>query len=128
MIRIVIIFAVIIPAAILHATTVQATEAAYRGAVAANWCNYLGTDCRPHGLSPRAYNVFRYLTSPEGMSGVQRYDASREILVTEDQVASGNQEACKEIRDIAKAMRASPSPDTRRWGRSLFDLAGQKCD
>ena len=128
MTRIIIVYAVIVLAAILHATSVQATEVAYRGAVAANWCNYLGPDCRPHGLSPKAYNVFRYLTQPEGMSGLQRYEVSREILATEDQVARGNPEACKEIRDIAKAMRQSPSPDTRRWGRSLFDLAGQKCD
>lgn len=128
MIRIIIVYAVIVIAAILHASSVHATEPAYRGAVAANWCNYLGPDCRPHGLSPKAYNVFRYLTQPEGMSGVQRYDASREILATEDQVARGNHEACKEVRDIAKAMRKSPSPDVRRWGRGLFDLAGQKCD
>nr|DAV49032.1 MAG TPA: hypothetical protein [Caudoviricetes sp.] len=128
MIRIIIVYAVIVLATILHASTVRATEAAYRGAVAANWCNYLGPDCRPHGLSPRAYNVFRYLVAPEGMTGVQRYEASREILFTEDSVARGDAGACKEIRDIAKAMRQSPSPDVRRWGRSLFDLAGQKCD
>ena len=127
MIRIIVVYAVIVISAILHASSVQATEAAYRGAVAANWCNYLGPDCRPHGLSPRAYTVFRYLTQPEGMSGLQRYEASRELAGTEEAVSVSRPDACREVRDIAVAMRKSPSPHIRRWGRELSELADTRC-
>lgn len=127
MIRVIIVYAVIVIAAILHASSAQATEAAYRGAVAANWCNYLGPDCRPYGLSPRAYNVFRYLTSPEGMSGIQRYEASRELVRAEEDVAAGRPDACLMVRDITKAMRKSPAPHIRRWGRNLAELADTRC-
>ena len=119
---------VIIIAAALHANSVRATEAAHQGSVAANWCNYLGPDCHPYGLSHKAHAVFRYLTQPESMSGVDRGDAYREILRTQEAVNAGDPVACKEARDLAKAMRRSPSPDMRRWGRNLFDLAGRKCD
>lgn len=128
MLRIIIVYTVIIIAAALHARAVQATEAAYRGAVAANWCNYLGPDCKPYGLSQRGYIVFRYLTAPESMSANQRSLASRELGHVEDSVATGDREACIQGRDIAKAMRGSPSPDMKRRGRELFDLVGKKCD
>lgn len=128
MLRIIIVYTVIIIAAALHARTVHATEAAYRGAVAANWCNYLGPDCKPYGLSKRGYIVFRYLTAPESMSANQRSLASRELGPVEDSVATGDREACIQGRDIAKAMRGSPSPDMKRRGRELFDLVGKKCD
>lgn len=127
MLRIIIVCTVIIAAA-LHARAVHATEAAYRGAVAANWCNYLGPDCKPYGLSQRGYIVFRYLTAPESMSANQRSLASRELGPVEDSVATGDREACMQGRDIAKAMRGSPSPDMKRRGRELFDLVGKKCD
>lgn len=127
MLRIIIVYTVIIAAA-LHACAVHATEAAYRGAVAANWCNYLGPDCKPYGLSQRGYIVFRYLTAPESMSANQRSLASRELGPVEDSVATGDREACMQGRDIAKAMRGSPSPDMKRRGRELFDLVGKKCD
>lgn len=126
--RIIIVCTVIIIAAALHARAVHATEAAYRGAVAANWCNYLGPDCKPYGLSQRGYIVFRYLTAPESMSANQRSLASRELGPVEDSVATGDREACIQGRDIAKAMRGSPSPDMKRRGRELFDLVGKKCD
>nr|DAW80807.1 MAG TPA: hypothetical protein [Caudoviricetes sp.] len=128
MLRIIIVYTVIIIAAALHARAVHATEAAYRGAVAANWCNYLGPDCKPYGLSQRGYIVFRYLTAPESMSANQRSLASRELGPVEDSVATGDREACIQGRDIAKAMRGSPSPDMKRRGRELFDLVGKKCD
>lgn len=128
MLRIIIVYTVIIIAAALHARAVHATEAAYRGAVAANWCNYLGPDCKPYGLSQRGYIVFRYLTAPESMSANQRSLASRELGPVEDSVATGDREACMQGRDIAKAMRDSPSPDMKRRGRELFDLVGKKCD
>lgn len=128
MLRIIIVYTVIIIAAALHARAVHATEAAYRGAVAANWCNYLGPDCKPYGLSQRDYIVFRYLTAPESMSANQRSLASRELGPVEDYVATGDREACIQGRDIAKAMRGSPSPDMKRRGRELFDLVGKKCD
>lgn len=128
MLRIIIAYTVIIIAAALHARAVHATEAAYRGAVAANWCNYLGPDCKPYGLSQRGYIVFRYLTAPESMSANQRSLASRELGPVEDSVATGDREACIQGRDIAKAMRGSPSPDMKRRGRELFDLVGKKCD
>lgn len=127
MLRIIIVYTVIIAAA-LHARTVHATEAAYRGAVAANWCNYLGPDCKPYGLSQRGYIVFRYLTAPESMSANQRSLASRELGPVEDSVATGDREACMQGRDIAKAMRGSPSLDMKRRGRELFDLVGKKCN
>lgn len=128
MLRIIIVYTVIIIAAALHARAVHATEAAYRGAVAANWCNYLGPDCKPYGLSQRGYIVFRYLTAPESISANQRSLASRELGPVEDSVATGDREACIQGRDIAKAMRGSPSPDMKRRGRELFDLVGKKCD
>ena len=128
MLRIIIVYTVIIIAAALQARAVHATEAAYRGAVAANWCNYLGPDCKPYGLSQRGYIVFRYLTAPESMSANQRSLASRELGSVEDSVATGDREACIQGRDIAKAMRGSPSPDMKRRGRELFDLVGKKCD
>lgn len=128
MLRLIIVYTVIIIAAALHAHAVHATEAAYRGAVAANWCNYLGPDCKPYGLSQRGYIVFRYLTAPESMSANQRSLASRELGPVEDSVATGDREACMQGRDIAKAMRGSPSPDMKRRGRELFDLVGKKCD
>ena len=128
MLRIIIVHTVIIITAALHAHAVHATEAAYRGAVAANWCNYLGPDCKPYGLSQRGYIVFRYLTAPESMSANQRSLASRELGPVEDSVATGDREACMQGRDIAKAMRGSPSPDMKRRGRELFDLVGKKCD
>mgnify|MGYP000980025916 CR=1 FL=1 len=110
------------------ASFAHASEAAYRAAVAANWCNYLGPDCNPYGLSPRGYIVFRYLTSPEGMSLQHRGIASRELASVEAAVAAKDPVACAQVRDIAKAMRGSPSPDMKRRGRELFGLAGQKCD
>lgn len=128
MLRIIIVHTVTIIAAALYAHAVHATEAAYRGAVAANWCNYLGPDCKPYGLSQRGYIVFRYLTAPESMSANQRSLASRELGPVEDSVATGDREACMQGRDIAKAMRGSPSPDMKRRGRELFDLVGKKCD
>ena len=88
MIRIIIVYTVIVAAAILHASSVHATEAAYRGAVAANWCHYLGPDCKPYGLSVTAQRVFRYLMATDlgllggntplrGHQGADRYRACR---------------------------------------------------
>lgn len=120
-------YALIAAFALLQAACVHASEPARQGAVAANWCNYLGPDCRPYGLSPRGYIVFKYLTTPEGMSAQHRSIASHEIAAVEAAVAAGDRETCTQARDIAKAMRGSPSPDLRRRGRELFDLIGQKC-
>lgn len=130
MIRIIIAYAAIIIAAILHASAVNATEAAYRGAVAANWCHYLGPDCKPYGLSVRAQRVFRYLMATDLglLGGVTRYDATKELTDTEAAVAAGDHTACHEARELSRAMRHASVPSTRRWGRELFDLVGQKCD
>lgn len=130
MIRVIIAYAIIVIAAILHASTVNATEAAYRGAVAANWCHYLGPDCKPYGLSVRAQRVFRYLmvTDLGLLGGVTRYDATKEIADTEQAVAAGDPTACYEARELSRAMRHSQVPSTRRWGRELFELVSQKCD
>lgn len=130
MIRIIIVYAVIVIAAILHASTVHATEAAYRGAVAANWCSYLGPDCKPYGLSVRAQRVFRYLMATDLglLGGVTRYEATKEIADTEAAVTAGDPTACHEARELSRAMRHSQVPSTRRWGRGLFDLVSQKCD
>lgn len=130
MIRIIIVYAVIVIAAILHASSAQSTEAAYRGAVAANWCHYLGPDCKPYGLSVRAQRVFRYLmTSDLGLLGdVTRYEATKELTDTEGAVAAGDPTACHEARELSRAMRHSSVPSTRRWGRELFELIVQKCD
>lgn len=116
--------------AMLQAASVHATEAAYRGAVAANWCNYLGPDCKPYGLSVRAQRAFRFLTATDlGLLGVvTRYEATKEIADTEAAVSAGDPTACYEARELARAMRHSAVPSTRRWGRELFDLVGQKCD
>ena len=121
-------YALIVVIALIQAAHVHASEPAHQGAVAANWCNYLGPDCRPYGLSPRGYIVFQYLTSPEGMSAKHRSLASNELSLVESAVAAGDPEACSRARDIAKAMRGSPSPDMRRRGRGLFDEIGQKCE
>lgn len=126
--KLIIAYTLVLVAAALHAQSVRAESPAHQGSVAANWCNYLGPDCRPYGLSPKAYNVFRYLTQPEGMPGYQRYEASRELARAQEQIAKNDLEACREGRDIAKAMRHSPSPDMRRRGRRLFDLIGEKCE
>lgn len=130
MIRIAIIYAVIIIAAILHASTVHATEAAYRSAVAANWCNYLGPDCKPYGLSVRAQRVFRYLMATDLglLGGVTRHEAAKEIADTETAVAASDPTACYEARELSRAMRHASVPSTRRWGRELFELVSQKCD
>lgn len=130
MIRVIIAYAAIIIAAILHSTSVHATGAAYRGAVAANWCNYLGPDCKPYGLSVRAQRVFRYLmVSDLGLlGGVTRYEATKELTDTERAVAAGDPTACYEARELSRAMRHSAVPSTRRWGRELFELVSQKCD
>lgn len=116
--------------AVLQAAYVHATEAAYRGAVAANWCHYLGPDCKPYGLSVRAQRVFRYLMATDLglLGGVTRYDATKEITDTEAAVAAGDRTACYEARELSRAMRHSSVPSTRRWGRELFELVGQKCD
>lgn len=130
MIRIIIAYAVIVIAAILHASSVNATEAAYRGAVAANWCNYLGPDCKPYGLSVRAQRVFKFLQATDLglLGGVTRYEATKEIADTEAAVAAGDTTACYEARELARAMRHAQVPSTRRWGRELFELVSQKCD
>lgn len=116
--------------ALLQATYVHATEAAYRGAVAANWCNYLGPDCKPYGLSVRAQRVFKFLTVTDLglLGGVTRYEATKEITDTEAAVTAGDPTACYEARELARAMRHSQVPSTRRLGRELFELVGQKCD
>lgn len=66
-------------AALLQVTYVHAIEAAYRGAVAANWCNYLGPDCKPYGLSVLAQRVFKFLTVTDLglLGGVTRYEPQR---------------------------------------------------
>lgn len=130
MIRVIIAYAIIVIAAILHASAVNATEVAYRGAVAANWCHYLGPDCKPYGLSVRAQRVFRYLMATDLglLGGVTRYDATKEIADTERAVAAGDPTACYEARELSRAMRHSQVPSTRRRGRELFDLVAQKCD
>lgn len=130
MIRIITVYAVIVVATILHASSVQATEAAYRGAVAANWCKYLGPDCKPYGLSMRAQRVFRYLMATDLglLGGVTRYEATKEIADTEQAAAAGDHTACHEARELSRAMRHSSVPSTRRWGRELFELVSQKCD
>lgn len=116
--------------AMLQAASVHASEAAYRGAVAANWCNYLGPDCKPYGLSVRAQRVFRYLMATDLglLGGVTRYEATKEIADTEQAVAAGDPTACYEARELSRAMRHSQVPSTRRRGRELFDLVAQKCD
>jgi len=43
-------------------------------------------------------------------------------------VAAGDPTACYEARELARAMRHASVPSTRRWGRELFELVGQKCD
>nr|DAR60750.1 MAG TPA: hypothetical protein [Caudoviricetes sp.] len=126
--RLILIYAAIAAFAILHSCAVHASEPAHQGAVAANWCNYLGPDCRPYGLSPRGYIVFRYLTSPGDMPSEHRSIASHELAIVETAVAAKDPEACSRARDIARAMRSSPSPDTKRRGRELFDAIGQKCE
>ena len=130
MIRIAIIYAAIIIAAALHAPLVHATEAAYRGAVAANWCNYLGPDCKPYGLSVRAQRVFKFLQATDLglLGGVTRYEATKEIADTESAVTASDPTACYEARELARAMRHSSVPSTRRWGLGLFELVAQKCD
>lgn len=130
MLRIIIVYTVIIIAAALHARAVHATEAAYRGAVAANWCHYLGPDCKPYGLSVRAQRVFKFLQATDLglLGGVTRYEATKELTDTEQAVAAGDRTACYEARELARAMRHSSVPSTRRWGRELFELVGQKCD
>lgn len=116
--------------ALLQATCVHATEAAYRGAVAANWCNYLGPDCKPYGLSVLAQRVFKFLTVTDLglLGGVTRYEATKEIADTETAVAASDPTACYEARELSRAMRHSTVPSTRRWGRDLFELVSQKCD
>lgn len=120
----------IVAIAMLQAASVHATEAAYRGAVAANWCHYLGPDCHPYGLSVRAQRVFRYLMATDLglLGGVTRYESAKEITDTEAAVAAGDPTACYEARDLSRAMRHASVPSTRRWGRELFDLVSQKCD
>ena len=115
---------------LLQAVSVHATEAAYRGAVAANWCNYLGPDCKPYGLSVRAQRVFKFLQATDLglLGGVTRYEATKEIADTETAVAASDPTTCHEARELARAMRHSTVPSTRRWGRDLFELVGQKCD
>lgn len=122
-------YAAIAAVAMLQATSANATDAAYRGAVAANWCNYLGPGCKPYGLSVRAQRVFKFLQTPDlGLLGVvTRYEAAKEIADTEAAVAAGDATACYEARELSRAMRASTIPSTRRWGRNLFDLVGEKC-
>lgn len=130
MIRVIIAYAAIIIATILCTSAVNATEAAYRGAVAANWCHYLGPDCKPYGLSVRAQRVFKFLQATDLglLGGVTRYEATKELTDTEAAVAAGDQAACYEARELARAMRHASVPSTRRWGRELFDLISQKCD
>nr|DAV52945.1 MAG TPA: hypothetical protein [Caudoviricetes sp.] len=117
-------------ATLLQAAYVHATEAAYRGAVAANWCNYLGPDCKPYGLSVRAQWVFKFLTVTDLglLGGVTRYEATKEITDTEAAVTAGDPVACYEARELARAMRHASVPSTRRLGRGLFELVSQKCD
>lgn len=117
-------------AALLQAASVHASEAAYRGAVAANWCNYLGPDCKPYGLSVRAQCVFKFLQATDIglLGGVTRYEATKEIADTEAAVAASDPTACHEARELARAMRHASVPGTRRWGRELFELVTQKCD
>lgn len=116
--------------AMLQAASVHATETAYRGAVATNWCHYLGPDCKPYGLSVRAQRVFRYLMASDLglLGGVTRYEATKEISDTDAAVAAGDPTACYEARELARAMRHAPVPSTRRRGRELFELISQKCD
>lgn len=116
--------------AMLQAASVNATEAAYRGAVAANWCHYLGPDCKPYGLSVRAQRVFRYLMATDLglLGGVTRYEAAKELTDTEAAVAAGDPTACHEARELARAMRHSSVSSARCWGRELFELVSQKCD
>lgn len=123
-------YAVIVIFVLLQAAPARATEAAYRGAVAANWCHYLGPDCKPYGLSVRAQRVFRFLMATDLglLGGVTRYEASKELTDTEQAVTAGDATACYEARGLSRAMRASSVPSTRRWGRELFDLISQKCD
>nr|DAO91504.1 MAG TPA: hypothetical protein [Caudoviricetes sp.] len=126
--RLFLVYAAIAAFALIHSCSVRATESAHQGAVAANWCNYLGPDCQPYGLSPKGYIVFQYLTSPESMPSKHRSIASHELSTVETDVAAGDPATCARGRDIAKAMRGSPSPDMKRRGRELFDLIGEKCD
>ena len=116
--------------AVLQAASVHATEAAYRGAVAANWCNYLGPDCKPYGLSVQTQRVFRFLMATDlGLLGVvTRHEATKELTDTEQAVSAGDPTACHEARELSRAMRHSSVPSTRRWGRELFELVAQKCD
>lgn len=115
---------------VLQAASVHATEAAYRGAVAANWCNYLGPGCKPYGLSVRAQRVFRFLQATDLglLGGATHYEAAKEIADTEAAVAASDPTACYEARELARAMRHASVPSTRRWGHELFELVSQKCD
>lgn len=123
-------YAVIVICAMLQAASAHATEVAYRGAVAANWCHYLGPGCKPYGLSVRAQQVFRYLMATDLglLGGVTLYEATKELTDTEVAAAASDPTACYEARELARAMRHSAVPSTRRWGRELFDLVSQKCD
>lgn len=123
-------YAIVVAVALLQAASVHATETAYRGAVAANWCNYLGPGCKPYGLSVRAQWVFKFLTVTDLglLGGVTRYEATKEIADTEAAVSASDPTACYEARELARAMRHSAVPSTRRWGRELFELVSQKCD
>lgn len=123
-------YAVVVAVALLQAASVHATEAAYRGAVAANWCNYLGPDCHPYGLSVRARRVFKFLQATDLglLGGVTRYEATKEIADTERGVTAGAPTACYEARELARVMRHASVPSTRRWGGELFELVSQKCD
>lgn len=125
-----VVYAAIAVLALLQAASVHASEAAYRGAVAANWCNYLGPDCKPYGLSVRAQRVFRFLQATDLglLGGATRYEATKEIIDTEAAVTAGDPTACYEARELARAMRHASVPSTRRWGRELFELVSQKCD
>lgn len=119
--------ALIVASSIMHATVARATEAAYLGAVAANWCHYLGPDCKPYGLSARGRDVFVYLTQGKSAPGIIKLRGSREISYTMGQVSRGDPKACNEVQDIVKAMRQSPSPDIRQQAQELSVLADTHC-
>ena len=121
------VHALIAAATLPQATPVHASEDAHRGAIAANWCNYLGPDCRPRGLSARGRDVFVYLTQGSSAPGIIQLRASHELSFTRNQVARGEPKACSEVGDIVRAMQQSPSADIRQLARKMSELADTHC-
>lgn len=92
--------------AVLAITPAHATDAVYRAAVTARWCQYLGPDCEPHGLSDTAQQVFQYLMADDqsALPAAVRRTADREIAATERAVAAGDVASCKDVRELLRVV------------------------